>query len=493
MSNYILEINAVSKRFPSVKALDEVSFAIEEGSVHALVGENGAGKSTLIKLLAGIYHPDGGSLVFKGQPIQFRSPSDARAHGVAVVHQEIKLAEPLSVAENIFLGGVPTNKRGLVDWKKMRAEAQRMLRELDVDIDVDLPVEKLSVAKKQIVEIVRAISMNCRLIIMDEPSATLTDHELEILFKIIRELREKGITIIYISHRMDEIFDLADRVTVLRDGKHVGTLPIEQVTRKELIRMMVGRELGQEFPKIENPPGEVILEVEHLTREGVLDDISFKVRSGEIVGISGLVGSGRTELARALVGIDPYDKGRVLLRGREVKFSNFSDAIKAGLGLIPEDRKLQGLVQIMNIRQNMTLVNLDAVCRTGIISAAKEKEVCEKYVKSLRIATPSLETQAQFLSGGNQQKVVIAKWLIEDNDILILDEPTRGVDVGAKTEIYKLINLLIQSGKTVIMISSELPEILGMCDRVLVLHEGRLVGELSHEEASQEMIMSLCV
>ncbi len=490
--DYILSMECVTKSFPGVKALDSVSFKIERGTIHALVGENGAGKSTLIKILAGIYHTEEGKVFLNGERVAFKTPHESRTAGIAVVHQEVKLAEPLSVKENLFVGNLIMRGK-LVDWKEMRRRASETITNLGVDIDVDAPVESLTVAKKQIVEICRAVNMNCKLLIMDEPSATLTDRELDIMFGIVRRLRQEGITIIYISHRLDEVFQLADNVTVLRDGEHVETLPVSEVSREKLIALMVGRELGQEYPKVAAAQGDVVLEVKNLTRKGVLHDISFQVRKGEVLGISGLVGAGRTELARAILGIDKTDSGEVFVRGKKVHYHSFREAIHDGLGLIPEDRKLQGLVQIFSVKRNICMVSLDKIIKNGVVSEKLEAQYAAEYSRKLRVATPTLDTQVQYLSGGNQQKVVVAKWLLQDSDILFLDEPTRGIDVGAKAEIYRLINDLVEQGRTVIMISSEMPEILGMCDRIVVLHEGRKMGELLREEATQEKIMALCV
>ncbi|MBR1560553.1 MAG: sugar ABC transporter ATP-binding protein [Clostridia bacterium] len=487
----ILSLKNITKEFPGVKALDDVTINIERGTIHGLVGENGAGKSTLIKVLAGIYHPEKGEIVLEGESKRFSSPIEARAAGISVVHQEIKLAEPLSVAENMFLGNVMMKGR-LVDWKGMRQRAREIVADLGMDIDVNAQVSSLTVAKKQIVEIMHAINNNSKILVMDEPSAVLTNRELEVMFRIVRQLREKGITIIYISHRLDEVFDLCDNVSVLRDGRHIETRPIEQFDRASLINMMVGREMGQEYPKEPGKIGDTILEVKHLTR-GILKDISFEVKAGEVFGISGLVGAGRTELARAILGIDKPESGEVFVRGKKTRYRTFSDAIKDGLGLIPEDRKLQGLVQIMTVKRNTTLVNLPRIAPGGVIQSGLEESLSQEYAKKLRVVTPSMDTEVQYLSGGNQQKVVIAKWLFQEAEILFLDEPTRGIDVGAKSEIYRLINEMVKEGKTVIMISSEMPELLGMCDRIMVMHEGHKMGELTAEEATQEKIMALCV
>lgn len=489
-NNYILTLKNITKEFPGVKALDDVTINIERGTIHGLVGENGAGKSTLIKVLAGIYRPNKGEIILDGKPCRFNSPIEARRAGISVVHQEIKLAEPLSVAENMFLGNVQL-KNGLVDWKGMRRRAREIVEDLGMDIDINAQVSSLTVAKKQIVEIMHAINNNSRILIMDEPSAVLTDRELEVMFRIVKQLRDKGITIIYISHRLDEIFGLCSNVSVLRDGRHIDTIPVASVDRQGLINMMVGREMGQEYPKEVGNVGGTILEVKNLSR-GILQDISFEVKSGEVFGISGLVGAGRTELARAILGIDKPESGEVYVRGKKVHYRTFADAIRDGLGLIPEDRKLQGLVQIMSVKRNTTLVNMKRVLRAGVISSSLEEKLSKEYANKLHVVTPSMETEVQYLSGGNQQKVVIAKWLFQNSEILFLDEPTRGIDVGAKAEIYRLINRMAKEGKTIIMISSEMPELLGMCDRIMVMHEGHKMGELNAAEATQEKIMALC-
>ena len=489
-NNYILTLKNITKEFPGVKALDDVTINIERGTIHGLVGENGAGKSTLIKVLAGIYRPNKGEIILDGKPCRFNSPIEARRAGISVVHQEIKLAEPLSVAENMFLGNVQL-KNGLVDWKGMRRRAREIVEDLGMDIDINAQVSSLTVAKKQIVEIMHAINNNSRILIMDEPSAVLTDRELEVMFRIVKQLRDKGITIIYISHRLDEIFGLCSNVSVLRDGRHIDTIPVASVDRQGLINMMVGREMGQAYPKEVGNVGGTILEVKNLSR-GILRDISFEVKSGEVFGISGLVGAGRTELARAILGIDKPESGEVYVRGKKVHYRTFADAIRDGLGLIPEDRKLQGLVQIMSVKRNTTLVNMKRVLRAGVISSSLEEKLSKEYANKLHVVTPSMETEVQYLSGGNQQKVVIAKWLFQNSEILFLDEPTRGIDVGAKAEIYRLINRMAKEGKTIIMISSEMPELLGMCDRIMVMHEGHKMGELNAAEATQAKIMALC-
>ena len=431
-------------------------------------------------------------MIFEGKKFAVKNPYAAKEYGISVVHQELKLAETLTVAENIFLGRLKMDK-GMVDWSGMKKRARQMLDDLGVDLDEDETIDNLSVAKKQIVEICKAMNYDCKVLVMDEPSAVLTDKELDILFEIIDKLVKKGVTIIYISHKMDEIFNICQNVTVLRDGRHIKTMSLEGVKRQELISLMVGRDMGMEYPKEIIKIGEPILEVDHLTREGVFRDVSFQLKRGEVLGVSGLVGSGRTEIMKAILGIDKATSGTVTFKGKRIVNKNFKEAIQRGFGLVPEDRKKQGLVQIFAVSENICMVNRKSVIEKGLIRNRLVKKVSHEYVKKLNVSTPEISTEVQYLSGGNQQKVVIAKWLLQDSEIIILDEPTRGIDVGAKSEIYRLINQLVKSGKSVIMISSELPEIIGMSDRVIIIHEGRLVGELSREELSQEKIMSLCV
>ena len=436
MADNILELKNITKVFPGVKALDKVSVSIQRGTVHALVGENGAGKSTLIKVLAGIYHPEEGEVFLDGVKVDLRTPYESQQKGISVVHQELKMSETLSVAENVFLGNLMYKGR-IVDWKGMRQRASEMLRELGVPMDVTVAVERLSVAQKQMVEICKAINRNCKVLIMDEPSATLTEKEQSLMFNTIRKLKENGVTIIYISHRMEEVFDLSDHVSVLRDGAHIATLPVANVTRDELVSMMVGRAVAHDYPRSAKALGEVVLEARGIKRKGVLNDISFQLRRGEVLGVAGLVGAGRTELARAVLGIDRIDAGEILLHGKPVKIDSFRKAIGLGLSLVPEDRKSQGLVQIATVSRNICMVNMDAVSHGFVMDAARERQVSQEYVEKMDISTPNVETEAQYLSGGNQQKVVIAKWLLEDSEIVILDEPTRGIDVGAKSEIHR--------------------------------------------------------
>lgn len=489
----ILDIKNITKTFPGVKALSDVSFQIRRGSVHALVGENGAGKSTLIKVLTGIYKADEGSFFFKGSEARVATPLEAQQLGLSVVHQELKLSETLSVAENIFLGRPFMTRSRLVDWKKLRVEARKLLDSLNIDLNVDTEVSHLSVAQKQIVEICKALSFNAELIIMDEPSATLTDKELDCLFHIIDILKNQGVTVVYISHRMEEIFRIADMVTILRDGRHINTLPVADVDRAKLISMMVGRELGNEYPKLEAKIGDVALEVRNLSTAKLLHDVNLRVHHGEILGLAGLVGAGRTETARAIFGADKRASGEITIDGQPVKIESVIDAVQHKIALVPEDRKQQGLILIHSVKHNTSIVNLDNVCRGGLLNDRKEKELAQKYIDMLGTATPSEEKEVRLLSGGNQQKVVLAKWLAVDSEIIIFDEPTRGVDVGAKAEIYKLMCRLAQEGKAVIMISSDMPELIGVCDRLYVMREGTISGELLRKDFSQEAILNYAV
>ena len=487
----ILDIRGLTKEFPGVRALDDVSMQVRRGSIHALIGENGAGKSTLIKILTGVYQATSGEFWFNGKKVRVERPLDAQRLGLSVVHQEIKLVETLSIAENIFLGR-PQCKSGLINWGAMRREARKMVEDLNIHLDVDTEVSQLSIAQKQIVEICKALSFNAELIIMDEPSATLTENELDCLFDIIARLRSRGITVIYISHRMEEIFKVADTVSVLRDGRHIRTMRVEDVDRSQLISLMVGREIGNEYPKLPAQIGEVVLRAEHLQNKRV-HDVSFEVRRGEILGFAGLVGAGRTETARAVFAADQLTSGKLYIGGQEVRMQSVRDAIRHRIALIPEDRKEQGLVLGMSIKQNISMVNLDNVCERGLLSGKKEQQLAVEMIEKLSIATPSEEKETRLLSGGNQQKVVLAKWLAVDSDIIILDEPTRGIDVGAKTEIYRLIGMLAQQGKAVIMISSDMPELIGVCDRICVMREGTISGVVDRENFSQEAILDLAV
>jgi ribose transport system ATP-binding protein len=445
-----------------------------------------------MKILAGADIKDSGQIFIDGKESHIDTPQEAMRLGVSIIYQEFNLVPYMNAAENIFLGREPASVvPGLIDFGRMYSDAEKIIDELGVALDVRTPMNHLSVAQQQMVEIAKATSRQSRIIAMDEPSATLTDHELENLFGLIRRLKAEGVSIIYISHRLEEIFEIADRVTVLRDGELVATKDIAETNRADIIRMMVGRELSDSIPKIAAEARDVALEVRNLNRAGVLHDINFQVRSGEILGIAGLVGAGRTEVARAIFGADPIDSGQIIMNGKPVTIHSPRRAISLGIGLVSEDRKALGLVLGMAVRENISLANLGVLSRLGFIKRRKEREIAESYVKDVLIKTPSIEQAVQNLSGGNQQKVVLAKWLFTKSKVLIFDEPTRGIDVGAKTEIYQLMNRLAAQGVAIIMISSELPEVLGMSDRTLVMHEGRIAGELSGKDATQERIMGL--
>ncbi len=489
---FALEMRNIAKSYPGVRALEDVSLQVAPGEVHALVGENGAGKSTLMKILAGAQPKDSGFILLNGHPVNIVSPQQAMDLGISIIYQEFNLVPYLNAAENIFLGREPGAKiPGFVDFGRMYRESQAIIDRLGVPVNVRTPVNRLSVAQQQMVEIAKATSRKSRIIVMDEPSATLTEHELQSLFNLIRQLKREGVAIVYISHRLEEIFEICDRVTVLRDGHWIATENIGDLKREDIIRLMVGRELKQMIPKETAPIGAPALEVRNLSRKGVLREINLTVHQGEILGLAGLVGAGRTELARAIFGADPIDGGYIQLFGKPVRIRSPRQAIQMGIGLVTEDRKAQGLVLGMAVRENITLANLPALSVLNFIQAGREREVARKYVNDLSVKTPTIEQTVQNLSGGNQQKVVLAKWLFTQSKVLIFDEPTRGIDVGAKTEIYQLMNRLAAQGAAIIMISSELPEVLGMSDRILVMHEGRIAGELSRQEATQEKIMHL--
>ncbi|MBI1319050.1 MAG: ATP-binding cassette domain-containing protein [Candidatus Hydrogenedens sp.] len=492
MTGPLLEMRGIGKRFPGVQALNNAQLKLHAGEVLCLAGENGAGKSTLMKILAGAQQPDEGEIIYLGEPVRFRSPHHAQQLGISMIYQEFNLVPQLSVAENIYLGRAP-RRSGLpiIDWRAMNTAAEEALARIGVKIDVRRPVVSLSIAEQQMVEIAKALSFDARIIVMDEPSATLTDHELEHLFELIRTLRRQQLGVIYISHRLEEIFTIGTSVCIMRDGEHEGTYAVHELEREDIIRKMVGRDLKDEFPKELFPQGRERLRVQGLSRAHAFEDVSFALHEGEIVGLTGLVGAGRTEVARAIFAADLPDAGEIRLDGETIRARTPKDAIAAGIGLLTEDRKQQGLVLGMSVRENTTLANLNAVCSGPFLRGKDERAAASKYVDELRIKTPGIEQAAQFLSGGNQQKVVLAKWLFTESKVLIFDEPTRGIDVGAKAEIYKLMNELLRRGAAILMISSELPEILGMCDRILVMHEGRITGELSRAEATQEAIMRL--
>lgn len=492
MGEVILTMKDIDKSFPGVHALDHVNFEVKRGEVHALMGENGAGKSTLMKVLTGIYTKDSGSITYEGKEIEFHNTKEAQDAGVVIVHQELNMLGHLTVAQNIFIGR--EFKKGIrIDDKKMNEEAAELFKRLNIDIDPTETMADLTVGKQQMCEIAKAISHDAKVIIFDEPSAALTEAEIEELFKIIRDLRDQNLGIVYISHRMDEIKVITDRVTVMRDGTYVGTLITNECTKDDIINMMVGRVIYED-PKTASTvaaDAPVVLKVDHLNAGRMVQDVSFELRKGEILGFSGLMGAGRTETARAIFGADPKESGDIYINGEKVTINTPQDAVKYGIGYLSEDRKRYGIVVQKTVAENSTMACLQNYMSGVFINKKAEKKVAEEFVESLATKTPSVDQLVVNLSGGNQQKVVIAKWLINDCDILIFDEPTRGIDVGAKNEIYKLMNKLASEGKSIIMISSEMTEILRMSDRIVVMCEGRKTGEVRIEEATQEVIMNM--
>ena len=486
---YILEMRNIFKSFGGVNALRDVSFQCRPGTVHALVGENGAGKSTLIKILAGALLPDSGEIIFKGQKHQSFSTRKALNSGISVIYQELALVSQMTVAENIFLGREPRKYFGIVDKKRLKIEAKKLLKELGFEVDMDMEVGEMTVAYQQMVEIAKALSKNADLIIMDEPSAILAGHELDQLFLIIESLKKRGVTIIYISHRLEEVFRIANEVTILKDGQLVGTKTIKDLSRGELVKMMVGRTLEEVFPVSFNQLGNPVIQVEEISTKTILNQVSFNLREGEILGVAGMVGSGRTELARAIFGADPLTSGTIKIKGQDVVFKNPADAIRSKISLVPEDRKYHGLFTKLSILNNITLPILSKISRWGFTDKKKENEIVERERQIHSIDMTSGNQEVQYLSGGNQQKVVLSKSLQTIPEVIIMDEPTRGVDVGAKFEIYQLIRQLNKDGIAILMISSELPEILGLSDRILVMREGKIVAELTPKETNEEMII----
>ena len=485
-----LEMRNIVKRFPGVLALDKVNLSVRKGEVHALLGENGAGKSTLMKILSGAYTKDEGEILIEGQPVEIHDAQDAQRLSISTIYQELNLTEQLTVAENIFMGRQLMKNRFRVDWRGMYDEAQRLLDELGVDVNAHALVRDLGVAQKQMVEVAKALSINSRVLIMDEPTAPLTNREIEVLFDTIRMLKGRGVSIIYISHRLEEVMEICDRATIMRDGTNVTEMNVADTNLDEIIRYMVGRELKEKFPKIHLEPGKERLRVENIRAGKQVQGVSLSVRGGEILGIAGLVGAGRTETARAIFGMDPKESGEIYVDGEKVEINQPLDAIKAGIGFVTEDRKGEGLVLPLPISQNMTLATLDKFGSALHLNLGQEKDTVREYIDKLAIKTPSMQQLARNLSGGNQQKVVLAKWLLSDSRVIIFDEPTRGIDVGAKIEVYNIINDLIRQGVAVIMISSELPEILGMSDRVAVMHQGEITGVFDNDETlTQEKIL----
>ena len=492
MEDYILEMKGITKTFPGVIALKNVDIAVKRCEVHALIGENGAGKSTLMKVLDGVHIANAGEIFLNGEKITLRNTTDAREKGIGLIFQEFNLVNSLSAAENIYMNRLK-KKGGHVDWRQINRDAQALVDGLDFNFKVTEKVEDLSAAQKQLVEIAKVLTFDAKIIVMDEPTSSLTSVEIEKLFNIIKKLKASGITIIYISHKLDEIFTICDTATVMRDGEAIDTRPVSEYTRAQIIERMVGRSVDMEYPRRDVTPGEVVLDVDKITRTGIIRDISFELHKGEILGIAGLVGSGRTELAEAIFGAEKYDGGIIMINGKKVVIQSTNAGKKNGIGLLTEDRKETGLVLSYDLIRNITITNLGRVKTGPFLSAAKEKKQAAQYARELNVKTPSMKQLAINLSGGNQQKVVFAKWLFSDVDVLILDEPTRGIDVGAKYEIYLLMNRLVEQGKSIIMISSELPEVLGMSDRVIVLNEGVKKGELSRDMATPEAVMNMAI
>ena len=492
MSNIILKLSNIAKEFPGVRALDNVNFELFHGEVHALLGENGAGKSTMIKILTGAHSKTSGKFIFEGKEIEHISPDISKKIGINAIYQELTVFDELTVAQNIFMGK-EINGKVLTNDKKMNEEAKKIFDNMGIDINPNSLVKELSIAQKQMVEIARVLSSETKVLIMDEPTSSISKKETEILFRLINDLKESGVSIIYISHRMEELFEICDRITIMRDGKTISTLNTKDVSsEEELVNLMIDRKLDQFFPKRKVEIKEEIMRVENLTKNNVFNDISFNIRKGEILGIGGLVGSKRSEIVEAIFGLRTYDSGKIYLNNEEVKFKTPSDAIENGLGLITEDRKGTGLFLQMSVKENTTMSVLKKISKfKSIIDRKKEKDILEKYIEALKIKTPHMNQVIQSLSGGNQQKAIIARWLLLQPDILIMDEPTRGIDVNAKAEIYNLMGDLVESGVSIIMISSEIPELISMSDRIMVMREGHISGFLEGEEMVENNVLKL--
>lgn len=491
MEETIVEMQHISKAFPGVQALDDVSFSLRKGECMALLGENGAGKSTLVKILSGVYTRDSGTIRIFGKEVGEITPNIAKKLGVAIIHQELNMCQHLTVAENIFLGREICRKGGILDQAEMVRQSQKILDELSIDLDPNALVGELAVSKQQMVEIAKALSINAKILIMDEPTSSLTSKEITELFRIITKLKKEGHGIIYISHRLEELQHIVDRVTIMRDGKFITQGNFKDLSMDQIVAYMVGREIKEKFPRVEEPVGKTIFQVNHLNAGKMVHDVSFSVREGEILGIAGLMGAGRTETTRAIFGADPKESGEILLDGKPIIITRPMDAIRQGVVLAPEDRKKDGLCVKLPVRENISLPNLDQLCHYGVVDRKAEKRMVDKAVEGLSIKLPSGEVSAASLSGGNQQKVVVAKWLSRNSRVVIFDEPTRGIDVAAKVEIYQLMNELKQKGIGVVFVSSEMPEILGMSDRIIVMCEGYVTGEMMRDEATQEKILTL--
>ena len=490
---FLLEMEGINKSFPGVKALSDFHMNVKKGEILCLMGGNGAGKSTLMKILSGAYTKDSGTIIFDGEKTDIGNPNVAKDLGISIIYQELNLVPSLSVAENIFIGRHILNKAGIVDWKKMNVEAQKYLDDLGIDLKANTTVDSLSIAQQQMVEITKAISKEAKLVIMDEPTSSLTTKEIQILFNIIRTLKEKGVSVIFISHRLDEIFEISDRITIMRDGEYVDTKDTKDITRSELIAKMIGREMSKQFPDRNVKIGEELLRVENLSDGIKISDINFTLHKGEVLGFAGLVGAGRTETMHTIFGSRKKKTGKIYLNGKEINTNNPRKSIVSGIGLLTENRKTEGLVLPISVRENTVMVSIKKVLKNGLINRKKEEEYTNKYVEALNIKTPSIEQKVVYLSGGNQQKVVLAKWLMSDSEVVIMDEPTRGIDVGAKKEIYDIINKMVEQGKGIIVVSSESDEVMGICDRIVVMCEGKITGILNKNEFSQERITALSI
>ena len=491
MQEVILRMQGIRKTFPGVVALDNVNLDVRSGTVHSLMGENGAGKSTLMKCLIGMYTPDEGTVELAGDIVRFKDTKDGLEHGISMIHQELSPVPEMMVAENIWLGREPRGRLGLLSPAAMFRKTRELFDEWKINIDPKARMKDLTVSKQQMVEIAKAISYDAKIIIMDEPTSAIPEREVAHLHGMIKRLTDFGVAIIYITHKMDEVFRISDDITVFRDGKHVGSYPAKELDRDKLIKLMVGRELTDLFPKEEAEIGDVVLSVQGLNRGSVVKDVSFELRRGEILGLAGLMGAGRTEVLETIFGIEKAESGEVVLNGRALRIKQPSDAIRAGMALLTEDRKLNGIMGVLSVRDNITAAALPRYSPRGVLHVGEMRKDSEEQREKLRIKTPSLSQLIKNLSGGNQQKALISRWLLTVPDVLMIDEPTRGIDVGAKSEIHRLMSMLAQEGKAIIMVSSELPEVLGMSDRILVMHEGRISGELSREEANQESVMHL--
>ena len=491
MQEVILRMQGIRKTFPGVVALDNVNLDVRSGTVHSLMGENGAGKSTLMKCLIGMYTPDEGTVELAGDIVRFKDTKDGLEHGISMIHQELSPVPEMMVAENIWLGREPRGRLGLLSPAAMFRKTRELFDEWKINIDPKARMKDLTVSKQQMVEIAKAISYDAKIIIMDEPTSAIPEREVAHLHGMIKRLTDFGVAIIYITHKMDEVFRISDDITVFRDGKHVGSYPAKELDRDKLIKLMVGRELTDLFPKEEAEIGEVVLSVQGLNRGAVVKDVSFELHRGEILGLAGLMGAGRTEVLETIFGIEKADSGEVVLNGKTLRIKQPADAIRAGMALLTEDRKLNGIMGVLSVRDNITAAALPRYSPRGVLRVGEMRKDSEDQREKLRIKTPSLSQLIKNLSGGNQQKALISRWLLTVPDVLMIDEPTRGIDVGAKSEIHRLMSMLAQEGKAIIMVSSELPEVLGMSDRILVMHEGRISGELSREEANQESVMHL--